>query len=402
MRARREAHVIYPPRVPRRPNGRRALIAAAGAVSLIALVNCGGDEEGGGSGAAGGAGGSGGGGQTGGSAGVDAATGGSAGASSGGTGGGSTGGIGGAGGTAGTNSGGTGGSAGGSGGGVTGGTGGTATGGTGGSPGGTGGVGGVGGTGATGGTTGGTGGTGGTPCVEPSMNEIIQLCQGNCGTVPHKCDAGTYNCLVYVPANACTTAHQWCQLKADGSGTCGGCTRKTSSDVYCAGMVQPQPFYWTCPTESGDGVQNWGETDIDCGGPYSPGKCSSGVCGGSSGTPGYCTYNGKSPYKTCSTNADCTQACAVNSDCELQTCLSGKCANSTKAKIGCALKPGFTGGWCCPESQNGCSRAPSMDSPICGSVAGKPYAMQCPAGKTLASAGCTSSSGFWCCASTMP
>lgn len=301
-----------------------------------------------------------------------------------------TGGLAGASGSAGTTSSGgdsgSGGATGGTGGGtVTGGTGGTVTGGTGGSStGGTGGTGGssTGGGGSTGGTgggaTGGTGGTGGGPCVEPDVNTIIQLCQGNCGTVAHKCDAGTYNCLSYVPANACTGVHQWCQPGAEGSGTCGGCVRRPNYDGICGGMVQARPFNWICPGVSHNNIQDDGETDIDCGGPHNPDKCGTG------------------------------QSCAGNSDCELQACSAGKCANSTKLPTGCAYKfntlPTGEVEYCCPDSENGCSRAPGADFSVTTAycTSGKPYAMQCPAGKTLASAGCTSSNGLWCCASTMP
>jgi hypothetical protein len=100
------------------------------------------------------------------------------------------------------------------------------------------------------------------------------------------------------------------------------------ADRPAEGQQQDRPAPDVAPTCS-DGVQNGGESDVDCGGPC-PAKCKtgkgckkhveceSGICGPAStcrpcaGTPldGYCWYRGAQAQS-------CDQACAAHGGCDL-------------------------------------------------------------------------------------
>lgn len=275
--------------------------------------------------------------------------------------------TGGTGGSGGTDVGGTGGSGAGDIGGSTGGSG--AVGGSGGSTGGSGAVGGTGGSGAVGGAGGiggGVGGSGGGPCLEYESSEVMQLCQGNCGEIPRKCNPNDwFNCL-QDPSNICVGPHQWCEEEADKSGTCQGCTRTMSLGNICS-MGEAKPFEWVCPGVFSNDIQDAGETDVDCGGPNNPTRCAVG------------------------------QTCLDNGDCAKQVCNGTyTCSNTSEPEIGCDWynSPGV---FCCPESQNGCERKLIADG-SCVNVLDRPNAVKCSNDQDLPAQECTQVSNLlWCC-----
>ena len=151
-------------------------------------------------------------------------------------------------------------------------------------------------------------------CVEFSYTELVQACKGNCGSFHFKCNAGSHSCAQIDSSNACSK-YQWCDVQSDQSGICRGCTADPSYSASCGGLSP-----WLCQPGFFDQIQDYGETDVDCGGPTNPNKCLVG------------------------------KSCSKNSDCQLQACMNNKCANSSKAKIGCNYASTFVTGdlFCCP------------------------------------------------------
>lgn len=284
-------------------------IAAAGAIVVAALAAC---SESGSAADPGGNGGSGAQSGSAGGGGKDAGAGGSGGsAGSGGVASGGSGGAGGSGGTAGA-----------------GGGAGSGSGGTGGSGGSAG--------------AGGQGGSGGGQCVEHTPGEITQLCQGKCAyelkcdpqALPQTCQGQPGTCIMsssqYAYGNpyAYCDDSQWTPQSPPPTLGCAGCQRQGPPGACSFGSARS--FEYVCDPQRSNGIQDFDETDVDCGG-RAPVKC--GVGG----------------------------SCLQNSDCELQACVNSVCANASNAPAGCAFKPNSTT-ICCPKSVDGWYRLATIDS----------------------------------------
>lgn len=176
-------------------------------------------------------------------------------------------------------------------------------------------------------------------CVEYTQAEADALCVGKCA-VKNKCINNVFSCDGY--AGACTLdgpydvcdGQKTYQTSPTPTGNCLKCSRTLPYDdcSYNSG----RPFGYTCGGWTTNGLQDYEETDVDCGGPKNQIRCA--------------------PGKKCLIDKDCdTQWFGV---CQgaVPPNTYGTCLNSAGPKVGCTKVPvsgSSPGKACCVTSLTG-------------------------------------------------